>query len=220
MMPKKLSLRSWSVAAALGCAALFASSRSEASMFDLGVQGGVMKRSLSDIDYQTSFAWQLHAEMTFFPLLMFGPYATFTSASAELASGDTPSKISFRTLGLRAKLKIPIESIAPYGVVGAGWAHGDFPDQTVTLCDPPLPACISRTLPAATANFAEFIVGGGLQWTFAGPLAISAEFNWRPTAGYTNDVYERQLQNRQASAPDPGRNGVAWTGLLGLELTF
>src|SRR6266404_6856175 len=85
-------------------------SRSDASIFDLGLQGGVLSRSLSDIDYKASFAWQIHGEMTFFPFLMAGPYATFTSATADLGAsgGETPSKIDFRTLGMRLKLKIPV----------------------------------------------------------------------------------------------------------------
>jgi hypothetical protein len=90
----------------------------------------------------------------------------------------------------------------------------------VTVCDPALPACIQRTLPNATANFAEFIVGGGVMWVFANPLALSAEFNWRPTTGYTNDVYERQIQARDTNAPDPSRNGVAWVALFGLEISL
>ena len=196
-------------------------SRSDASIFDLGLQGGVLSRSLSDIDYKSSFVWQIHGEMMFFPFLMAGPYATFTSAAADLSGSETPSKIDFRTLGMRLKLKIPVtDSIAPFGVAGVGWAHANFPDQVVTVCDPALPVCGSKTLPNATANFAEFIVGGGLMWTFAKPFAITGEFNWRPTTGYTNDVYERQVQTKDTTAPDPSRNGVAWVGLLGLELTL
>jgi hypothetical protein len=75
-------------------------------------------------------------------------------------------------------------------------------------------------VPSATANFAEFLVGGGLIWTPAAPLAFIAEFNWRPTTGYTNDTYENQVQSGQTSAPEPSRNGVAWVGLLGIGLSF
>jgi opacity protein-like surface antigen len=195
--------------------------RSEASIIDLGVQGGVLKRSLSDVDYNTSFAWQLHGEMTFFPFLMAGPYVTFTSATADVSNTETPSKIDFRTLGVRLKLKIPVtDSVAPFGVAGMGWAHANFPDQILTICEPGVPACLQRSVTNATANFAEFLLGGGVQWTFAAPFAVSAEFNWRPTSGYTNDVYERQVQSKQTTAPDPSRNGVAWVGLIGLELTL
>jgi hypothetical protein len=184
------------------------------------VQGGVLKRSLSDIDYNTSFAWQLHGELSFFPLLMMGPYATFTSATPEISSTPNPSSISFRTIGLRIKLKIPVgDSFFPYGVAGVGWAHANFPDQVLTVC-PQAPACIQTTVPSATANFAEFLVGGGAMWQFAAPFALTAELNWRPTTGYKNDVYERQVQSKQTTAPDPGRNGVAWVGFLGLAFSL
>jgi opacity protein-like surface antigen len=196
-------------------------SPSLASIFDVGVQGGVMSRTLSDIDYKASFAWQIHGEMTFFPFFMAGPYATFTSATADVNGSETPSKIDFRTLGMRFKLKIPVtDSFAPFGVAGVGWAHANFPDQVLRVCDPMSQACVEKTLPNATANFAEFLVGGGVMWTFSPPFALTGEFNWRPTSGYTNDVYERQVQSMQTTAPDPSRNGVAWVGLLGLELTL
>jgi hypothetical protein len=195
-------------------------SRSEASIIDVGAAGGVLKRSLSDVDYNTSFAWQLQAEMTFFPFLMAGPYATFTSSSASIGSGETPSKIDFRTIGAHVKLKIPVtDSIAPFGVAGVGWAHANFPDQAVAVCNSMVASCTLR-LPSATANFAEFVVGGGIMWNVAGPLALTGEFDWRPTAGYSNDVYERQAQARSTTAPDPARNGVAWVGLFGIALTL
>jgi hypothetical protein len=194
--------------------------RAQANIIDLGVGGGILKRSLSEVDYNTSFAWQLQAEMAFFPFLMAGPYATFTSSAASIGTGETPSKIDFRTIGAHFKLKIPVtDSIAPFGVAGVGWAHANFPDQAVTVCNTMVASC-TITLPSATANFAEFVVGGGIMWTLAGPLALTGEFDWRPTAGYSNDVYERQAQARSTTAPDPARNGVAWVGLFGVALSL
>src|SRR5260370_33107476 len=70
--------------------------RSNASIIDAGGQGGILKRSLSDVDYNSSFAWQLHAEMTFFPFLMAGPYATFTTSTAQICSSATGANIGFR----------------------------------------------------------------------------------------------------------------------------
>jgi hypothetical protein len=117
------------------------------------------------------------------------------------------------------KLKIPLPGpVQPFGVAGAGWAHGDFPDQSLQVCVSG--TCATRTVPSATANFAEFLLGGGLIWTPAEPLAFTAEFNWRPTTGYANDVYENQVQSGQASAPEPSRNGVAWVGLLGVGISL
>ena len=200
----------------LATATLLVAKRADASAIDLTVSGGFIKRSLADTSYKTGFTWQLNGDLTFFPMLMMGPYIAFASSTPDI---DGASSISFRTIGARLKLKIPIPGpIQPFGVAGAGWAHGDFPDQRVQVCVNN--SCISKTVPSATANFAEFLLGGGLIWTPAAPLAFTAEFNWRPTTGYTNDSYEKQIQSGQTSAPDPSRNGVAWVGLLGVGLSF
>lgn len=197
-------------------ASVLAASRVDASAIDLAVSGGFIKRSLADTSYKTGFTWQLNGDFTFFPMLMMGPYIAFASATPDF---DGASSVSIRTIGARLKLKIPLPGpVQPFGVVGAGWAHGDFPDQKLQICVNG--TCIARTVPSATANFAELLVGGGLIWTPAAPLAFTAEFNWRPTTGYTNDTYENQVQAGQASAPEPSRNGVAWVGLLGVGLSF
>src|SRR5689334_11844611 len=177
-------------------ASLLVASRADASSIDLGVSGGFVKRSLASTDYKTGFAWQLNGDFTFFPLLMMGPYVTFASTTPDL---DGASSIAFRTIGARVKLKIPLPGpVQPFGVAGAGWAHGDFPDQRLQVCVNG--NCLTRVVPSATANFAEFLVGGGLIWTPAAPLAFTAEFNWRPTTGYTNDTYENAIQSGQTSA--------------------
>jgi opacity protein-like surface antigen len=196
-------------------ASLFVVSRADAAI-DLGVSAGFVKRSLAETDYKTGFIWQLNGDFTFFPMLMMGPYVSFSNSTPDL---EGASSITFRTIGARVKLKIPLPGpVQPFGVAGAGWAHGDFPDQRIQVCVSG--TCATRTVPSATANFAEFLVGGGLIWTPAAPLAFTAEFNWRPTTGYTNDTYENQIQTGQTSAPDPSRNGVAWVGLLGAGLSF
>jgi opacity protein-like surface antigen len=183
---------------------------------DLTASGGFVKRTLGGIDYNTGFIWQLNGDIAFFPALMMGPYIAFASTTPDF-SGAT--SVAFRTVGARVKLKIPIPGpIQPFGVAGAGWAHGDFPDQRVQICVNG--QCREELVPNATANFAEFLLGGGLIWVPAAPLALTAEFNWRPTTGYTNDVYEKQIQSGSTSAPEPSRNGSAWVGLLGIGLSF
>jgi len=200
----------------LAAASVLVASRADASAIDVTASGGFVKRSLASVDYNLGFTWQLNGDITFFPMLMMGPYISFASTTPDF---DGASSIAFRTIGARVKLKIPLPGpVQPYGVAGAGWAHGDFPDQTIRVCvNGP---CTTRVVPSATANFAEFLVGGGLIWTAAGPLCFTAEFNWRPTTGYTNDTYENQIQTGQAAAPEPSRNGVAWVGLLGVGLSL
>jgi opacity protein-like surface antigen len=206
----------WGASSILAAASALVVSSADASAVDLAVSGGVVKRSLAETDYKTGFIWQLNGDLTFFPMLMMGPYISFASTTPDL---DGASSISFRVIGARLKLKIPLPGpVQPFGVAGAGWAHGDFPDQRLQVCVNG--SCATRIVPSATANFAEFLVGGGLIWTPAAPLAFTAEFNWRPTTGYTNDTYENQIQSGQTTAPEPSRNGVAWVGLLGVGLSF
>jgi hypothetical protein len=73
----------------------------------------------------------------------------------------------------------------------------------------------------------EFLLGGGFMFDIAGPLALTAELNWRPTTGYSNDEYEKQIQGQvqsggqtDPSAPKPSRNGYSWTAMGGLALSF
>src|SRR5260370_13269639 len=91
------------VASGAAAAATLLPSAAEASSFiDIGAQGGVEKRSLSDTTYKTGFTWQLNAEVSFFPLLKMGPYISFATLTPDLTNADNPSSITFRTIGLRA----------------------------------------------------------------------------------------------------------------------
>lgn len=217
---------------ALAAVCCFGASTAHASFIDAGIEAGVQGRTLADTTYKPGFAWQLHAELALLPpILMFGPYATFNTGTPDIKTtgGSTPDTIRFTAIGARAKLKIPIPGdFKPYGVAGIGWVHGDFPDQTLNVClDPQVPAsCSVQKVPSATANFVEFVLGAGLLWEVASPFALTAEFDWRPTTGYKNDVYQNQLNQSQkagappASAPEPSRNGSSWTAMLGIALVF
>jgi opacity protein-like surface antigen len=215
--------------AAAAVVALADEPRAHASFIDAGIEAGVQKRNLADTSYKVGFAWQLHAELALLPpILMFGPYVTFNTGVPDTAhTTSDPSSVRFTAIGARVKLKIPIPGdFKPYGVAGIGWVHGDFPDQTLKYCDPQIPtACVSTTVPNATANFAEFILGGGLLWEVASPFALTAEFNWRPTTGYKNDTYQNQLNNADSgktntNPPEPSRNGSSWTAMLGIALVI
>jgi opacity protein-like surface antigen len=202
--------------------------RAEASFIDAGIEAGVAKRSLAGTDYKAGFAWQLHAELALLPpILMVGPFVTFANAKTDNADGSVP----FRTIGLRAKLKIPIPGgFKPYGVAGIGWTHADFAD--VKVCGNFTVSGVGtantcQNFPNANANFVEMILGAGFMIDIAGPLAFTAEFNWRPATGYKNDEYQKTVDAAQAnngsaptSRPDPSRNGVVYTVMGGLALSL
>ena len=192
---------------------------------EVGLEWGIQKRHLAETSYDVGFGWQLHAEFALLPpILLVGTYATFADAAPNLenisskgALVATGVAVSFRTVGMRALVRLPIPGrFKPYGVAGLGWVHGDFPSQRLIGL---------RTKPA-TANLVEFVIGAGFTWNLYGPLAFTTEFDWRPTIGYYNDAYQKQMNvaggNPQLwpMAADPSHNGVSYTGMVGLALAL
>jgi opacity protein-like surface antigen len=228
---KALTLGVLAVAATFGGAAA-TETRAQAAFFEIGGDAGVLQRSLADTKYKADFAWQVHAEIAFIPsILMVGPYFGMQTAVPEVKNVDGTSQksVNFRSLGARAKARIPTGGpFVPYGTIGIGWVHGNFPDQTVQLCTTyagvqvcdPTP----RKVPNATANFVEIPVGVGLTIQLAENVAINLEGDWRPTVGYKNDAYEVAAKNAQTTGslqpPPPGRNGYAFSAMGGLSITF
>ncbi len=200
-----------------------------AAFLEIGGDAGILRRNLADTQYKADFAWQLHAEIAFIPsILMVGPYFGMQTAQPEIPSANTPNTVKFMDAGVRAKVRLPLFGpLVPYGVVGVGLVHGNFPDQTVPLCTSYAgqTACAgSTTVPNATANFVEIPVGLGLAIQLADELALNLEGDWRPTIGYKNDAYETALANAQntgsTTPPNPSRNGYAFSAMAGLSLTF
>jgi hypothetical protein len=211
---------------AITAAAVFTASErdAKASFIDVGAQAGVMGRSLAGTSYKPSFNFQLHADLALIPpILMLGAYANGIPFGGKMKP-DSPiatESINFQGGGLRAKLKIPIPgSFTPYALAGVGYVHANFPDQTLQVCAPGTTTCASRTVPSATANFVEFVLGAGFMIELAGPLALTVEGAWRPTTGYKNDTYEQQIQQQSTSAPSPSRNGSAWSIHGGLAISL
>ena len=206
-------------AAAGAGAALLLPARAEASLVDSGAQGGIEKRSLADTSYNTGFVWQLNADLTFFPLLMMGPYITLRELDPRYRGrGGVEHQLSHHR-GSRETRKSP----SPATSSRSRWRGPDGRTAiSPTRCSSSATRTRvpSKTLPNATANFAEFLLGGGVLWEAAGPLTFSLELNWRPTTGYKNDVYEQQAQSQSTTAPEPSRNGAAWVGMLGIGVSF
>lgn len=228
---KALALGAIATAMALGGAAA-TEQRAEAAFFEIGGDAGVLRRSLAGTQYKTDFAWQAHAEIAFIPsILMVGPYFGMQTATPEVLNKDGTSQksVNFRSLGVRAKVRLPTGGpFVPYGTIGVGWVHGNFPDQFVQLCTTyagvqicdPTP----RQVPNATANFVEIPVGVGLTIQLAKEFALNFEGTWRPTVGYHNDAYETAAKNAETTGslqpPPPSRNGYAFAATGGFSLTF
>ncbi|MFI5301611.1 MAG: hypothetical protein ACHREM_26275 [Polyangiales bacterium] len=228
------------VASALAFTALSLSAapRARASIVDLSAQVGLEKRSLSTTDYANAPFGQLDVDFGIIPgLLYLGPYANYAQLRPILATkdnADVPNSSKFYGFGLRARLNIPIPEvpITPYGVVGGGMVHTDFPDQTVQLCTPATtvagvtvaPQCASQTLPAATANFVELMFAAGVRLDLSDTVRIVLEGAWKPTFGYQNDTWELAAHGATTTGnlnpPPPGRNGYALSASAGLMISL
>jgi opacity protein-like surface antigen len=199
-----------------------------ASFIDVGVQAGVEGRHLADVAYKPGFNLQLHADLALIPpILMVGGYLNGVPVGGKLvpdqANNESKNSINFQGGGLRAKLKIPLPGpVTPYGIAGIGLVHGDFPEQNVQVCRSinGSSVCASQKVTAATALFAEFVLGAGVMIEIGGPLYLTLEGSWRPSTGYKNDTYEQQIQSQSTTAPSPSRNGYAWTAHGGLAFSF
>lgn len=217
------------------CALTMSEKQSSASLIDVGGQVGYQQRNLANTKYKGAFAWHLHADLALLPpILMMGAYLEQSTATPDADPKIVTTKLesmTFRAIGARGKLKIPIPGpFTPYGIAGIGWVHSNAPDYVAHICaPPPAPAgtCTDQKLTNLEANFVEFLLGGGFNFEIAGPLVLTAEFLWRPTTGYSNDQYEKSLQGQidsggsaSPSAPSPSKNGFSWTAMAGLAISF
>lgn len=213
----------------LGLGLVLAARDASAAFLDIGVQGGVVSRSLADVNYKPAGSFQAHADLALIPpILMLGAYVNgipfLGQAYPKPGQGvDTERAVNFRTFGLRGKLKIPIPGgFTPYGIAGVGLVNADFPDFTVTKCGTVAgqTGCVGQKVPNANNWFVEFVLGVGAMIKLSGPLHLTLEGAWRPSTGYKNEDYDKAIQNQDKNAPQPSRTGAAWSGHLGLAISL
>lgn len=207
--------------------AVLASGEANASFIDIGVQGGVSGRTLADINYKPGFNFQAHADLALIPpIVMLGAYISGIPFGGQMypkagQGVDTNDSVTFRTFGLRGKLKIPIPGIfTPYGIAGIGLVNANFPDVTITKCGTVAgqTGCVGQKVPNANNWFVEFVLGAGFMIQLSGPLYLTVEGAWRPSTGYKNEDYDKALESQKQ--PQPSRTGSAWTAHGGLAISF
>jgi len=240
--------RRWSKAGAalLACAAGASVSfapRDAHAIVDFGIEAMAQQRQLAGDNYKPGIGVQGNIDLTIIPaILKFGLYGSWIAAKRDVSNIDT-NATNFVTGGLRIKGVLPLPGVFhPYALVGVGFTHADMPDATVNVCTaasplppsqiPPAvlaslpPNCI-RKVPNLNGNFGEVTLGVGFQLDITGPLQLIVEADAKPTFGYSNDQYEQQIHGSvnggtttSSGPPVPSRNGIAWTGLVGLGLSY
>jgi len=185
-------------------ALLFVPKRAEA-LINVGAEGGLVKRTAdSPNNLKLGLGYGAHGEVDLLPLIKFGPYYLHY----ELSSADSPALGSadavFNTLGLRARLMLPIPgSYKPYAFAGVGYAWASY---TLSFG--------SFTSPAASGHFFETPLGAGIAYEVVEIFQLSLDAAYRPAFGFGGDAFNSAF-NGGVTHPTSG-----WSLMLGAALNL
>jgi hypothetical protein len=154
-------------------ALLFVPKRAEA-LINVGAEGGLVKRTAdSPNNLKLGLGYGAHGEVDLLPLIKFGPYYLHY----ELSSADSPALESadavFNTLGLRARLTLPIPgSYKPYAYAGVGYSWVNY-----TVVSP------------VSGHFFETPLGLGIAYEVIEIFQLSLDAAYRPAFGFGGDAF-------------------------------
>jgi hypothetical protein len=157
--------------------AFFTSRRAEA-FINVGAEGGLVKRSAdSPNNLKLGLGYGLHGEVDMIPLLKIGPYYLHS----ELSSADSPAAGAadavFNTLGLRARLLLPIPgSFKPYAYAGLGYTWVNY-----------MPVGVLQR-PSVSGHFFETPLGVGIAYEVLAIFQLSFDAAYRPGFGFGGDA--------------------------------
>jgi hypothetical protein len=148
------------------------------AFINVGVEVGGFKRSAdAPSNLKLGVGYGLHAELGLLPLITAGPYYVHYELSADNPLG---SDAIFNTLGLRARLMLPIPgSYKPYAYVGAGYAWVGYG--------------------SLSGRFIEIPIGVGIAFEPLPLLQFSLDAAYRPGTSFGGDAFDRGVRT-----PDSG----------------
>jgi hypothetical protein len=168
------------------------------AFINAGAEGGIVKRSAdSPNNLKLGLGYGLHGEIDLLPLLKLGPYYLHY----ELSSADRPAPGSadavFNTLGLRARVTLPIPgSYKPYVYAGAGYTWVTY----------------SPALGDRTGHFFETPIGAGLAYEVIEIFQLSLDVAYRPGVAFGGDAFSGLAPANQPSG--------GWSLMLGAALNL
>jgi hypothetical protein len=171
--------------------------RSAHALVNVGAEGGIVKRSAdSPNNLKLGFGYGAHAELDLLPLLKLGPYYLHYTLSSADSPAVGAADATFNTVGLRARLILPIPgSIKPYGYVGAGYTWDSY----------------AQAGGDRTGHFMETPIGVGVADEIIEIFHLSLDFAYRPGLAFGGDAYDTY----KIAQPSSG-----WTLMLGLALNL
>jgi hypothetical protein len=164
---------------------------------NVGAEGGLVKRSAdSPNNLKLGLGYGAHAELDLLPLLKLGPYYLHYALSSADAPAAGAADATFNTVGLRARLILPIPgTIKPYGYVGAGYTWDSY----------------AQTGGDRSGHFLETPIGIGVADQIAEIFHLSLDFAYRPSLAFGGDAYDTY----KIAHPSSG-----WSLMLGLALNL
>jgi hypothetical protein len=171
--------------------------RSAHALVNVGAEGGLVKRSAdSPNNLKLGLGYGAHAELDLLPLLKLGPYYLHYALSSADAPAVGAADATFNTVGLRARLILPIPgTIKPYGYVGAGYTWDSY----------------ALTGGDRSGHFMETPIGVGVADEIIEIFHLSLDFAYRPGLAFGGDAYD----TFNVSHPSSG-----WSLMLGLALNL
>ncbi len=166
------------------------------ALLNAGVEAGVVKRTASAPDnLKLGFGYGAHVELSLFPALNVGAYFLRSTNAIQDAPSDSSADATFNTLGLRARLILPISGdTKPYGYVGLG--HNWI-----------------KYSPAGSPDISgqswEVPIGVGIAHKWLELFQFSLEAAYRPSVHFTGDAYE----TANVTHPSSG-----WSALVGFAI--
>jgi hypothetical protein len=199
--PRKISVVKLLSFVSLAFGTSLVAKRADATI-NVGAEAGLVKRTADWPDnLKLGVGLGLHGELDLIPLLKIGPYYLHYQLSA---SDDSPFPYDavFNTLGLRARLVVPIPgSYKPYAYAGAGYSWVSF--------NPTGPAAV--VLPTSSGHFIETPLGVGIAYTVIEIFQLSLDAAYRPGFSFGGDAYDR---------PGVEQLKSGWSLLLGAALSL
>ena len=168
------------------------------ALINAGAEAGIVKRSAdSPNNLKLGLGYGVHGEVDLLPLIKLGPYYLHY----ELGAADRPalgaSDAVFNTLGLRARITLPIPgSYKPYAYAGAGYTWVNYSPGGGDI----------------SGHFIETPLGVGIAYEVLEIFQLSLDGAYRPGFSFGGDAFSGL---GAANHPSSG-----WSLLLGAALSL
>ncbi len=175
--------------------AIVAAPRTADAFINVGGEAGFIKRSAdSPNNLKWGLGYGLHGELDLVPLLKLGPYYLHYELSAADRPASGAADAVFNTLGLRARLVLPIPgSYKPYAFIGAGYTWVNY----------------TQALGDRSGHFLETPIGVGLAYQVIEIFQLSLDVAYRPGVAFGGDAFD----TFRITQP-----GSGWSIMLGAAL--